>query len=345
MSDPQRTHKATPKRVQEFRKRGDIALSRDVVSAATLTGGVIGLIACSGGTAGALLELTRDAALATDGRPAGWLLNASAKAFATAAFPAVIGAAIAAVLSMLLQLGWPPAFKSISFDPSKLSPISNLKNAFGLGSIARRTGAAIAKIVLVGVIVVLVLRSGITLHALDAGGIGAVAWAVTSRVLWFVLGALVLIAAVDYWLTRRKLTNQMMMTSDEVKREHKDSEGDPMLKGKRKAKARELAKRRIAAVVPTADVVVVNPTHYAVALRYDESQDRAPIVLAKGIDDEALRIREIARQHGVPVLERPPLARALHKHVKEGRQVPSNLYRAVAEVLAYVYKLRHGGNS
>jgi flagellar biosynthetic protein FlhB len=96
--------------------------------------------------------------------------------------------------------------------------------------------------------------------------------------------------------------------------------------------------------VPTADVVVVNPTHYAVALRYDENKDRAPIVVAKGMDETAEKIREIARQKGIPILSRPPLARALHKHVKEGRAIPGNLFRAVAEVLAYVYKLRAGGN-
>ena len=115
-----------------------------------------------------------------------------------------------------------------------------------------------------------------------------------------------------------------------------------MVKGKRRHKMRELARRRIAVAVAKADVVVVNPSHYAVALRYDEKQDRAPIVLAKGVDELAEKIREVARQHSVPVLPRPPLARALYKHVKENRPVPANLYKAVAEVLAYVYRLRRG---
>jgi flagellar biosynthetic protein FlhB len=141
------------------------------------------------------------------------------------------------------------------------------------------------------------------------------------------------------------MKTQMMMSADELKREHKESEGDPMVKSRRRQRAREMAKRRIAVTVPTADVVVVNPTHYAVALRYDDTSDRAPIVVAKGVDEVAARIREIARKHGVPVMSRPPLARALHKHVKEGRPVPANLYRAVAEVLAYVYRLRGGKRS
>jgi flagellar biosynthesis protein FlhB len=161
-------------------------------------------------------------------------------------------------------------------------------------------------------------------------------------VLWFVVPALAVVAAVDYMLSRRKINEQMKMTSEEVKREHRESDGDPMMKGKRKQKMKELAKRRMAAAVATADVVIVNPTHYAVALRYDDKQDRAPVVVAKGMDESADKIREVARQKGVPILSRPPLARALHKHVKEGRAIPSNLYKAVAEVLAYVYRLKRG---
>jgi flagellar biosynthetic protein FlhB len=118
-----------------------------------------------------------------------------------------------------------------------------------------------------------------------------------------------------------------------------------MVKGRRRQRMREMAKRRMAAAVKTADVVLVNPTHYAVALRYDDKEDVAPVVVAKGTDEQADKIREIARQNGIPVLSRPPLARALYKHVKEGRTVPSNLYRAVAEVLAYVYRIRHRGNA
>jgi flagellar biosynthesis protein FlhB len=158
-----------------------------------------------------------------------------------------------------------------------------------------------------------------------------------------VLAMMVAIAAVDYFLARRRMNEQMKMSADEVKREHKESEGDPMIKGKRKQRMRELAKRRMAKAVATADVVIVNPTHYSVALRYDENKDRAPVVVAKGVDEQAAKIRELARSHGVPVMSRPPLARALHKHVKEGAPIPANLFKAVAEVLAYVYRIKRGG--
>ncbi len=331
--------------MREFRKRGEIALSRDVVTAAALTGGTIALLACSGMAANALLDLTRDAATATDGSDFVDMPSAALHSFLVASAPVMLGAAAGALAAMLAQLGWPPAFKKLSFDLGRISPLANLKNVFSLAQVTRRTGSAVAKLVVVGVIVVTVPRNGVGTHALDAASLGAVAWTLIRKALWLVVGALGALAAIDYFLARRKIMAQMRMTPDEAKREHREQEGDPMLKGKRKARMRELAKRRMAANVAKADVVVVNPTHYSVALRYDETKDAAPIVVAKGIDEQAARIREIAREHGVPVLSRPPLARALHKHVKEGRPVPSNLYRAVAEVLAYVYRLRRGGNA
>jgi flagellar biosynthetic protein FlhB len=342
VADSQRTQKATPKRVREFRKRGDIALSRDMVSTATMAGGFIALVACSGMAARALLELTRKAAMASDGGDATGLPSATLHGFLLAAGPAMVGAAAGALIAMLSQLGWPPAFKTPSFDLAHISPLRNLPNTFGLAGMVRRSGAALAKLALVGAIVAMALRHHVLSDGFEAGQLGAFAWGLVRRTMWLVLGALGALAAVDYYLARRRMTAQMRMSPDEVKREHREQEGDPMVRGRRKARMRELARRRIAVAVATADVVVVNPTHYAVALRYDDRTDAAPVVVAKGVDEQAEKIREIARNKSVPVLSRPPLARALYKHVKEGRAVPANLYRAVAEVLAYVYRIRRG---
>lgn len=344
MADPQRTHKPTPKRIREFRKRGEIALSRDVVSAATLTGGFIALIAYAGAARGALLDLTRNAALASDGSDAADIGSAALHSFLAATVPVMIGAAAAAVIAMLAQLGWPPAFKLPGFDLGRMSPLTNLPNTLSPSGMVRRTGSALAKLVVVGAIVVVALRHRVVTGGLEAAGLGAMAFALIRRAMWLVIGVLIAIAAVDYILARRRLGAQMRMTPEELKREMREQEGDPMVKGRRRAKMRELAKRRIQIAVAKADVVIVNPTHYAVALRYDDKQDAAPVVVAKGVDEQAEKIREIARSKGVPVLSRPPLARALYKHVKEGRAVPSNLYRAVAEVLAYVYRLRQRGS-
>lgn len=345
VSDPQKTHKPTPKRVKEYRKRGDIAMSRDLVSAVTMGGAVIMLIATSGVAFAALLDLTRRATLASDGAAQLGLPRASLHAFLAATAPALIGAAVGAVLSILGQLGWPPAFKSLSFDLGRMSPMNNLIGAFGMSSMMRRTGTAVAKLVVIGAIVTLAVRHGLADGAMGAGELAATISHLVARALWFVLGALVTLGAADYFLSYRKKAGEMKMSTDEIKREMRENDGDPHVKGRRKQKMKELAKRRIAINVAKADVVVVNPTHYAVALRYDDKRDRAPIVVAKGVDELAEKIREVARQHGVPILPRPPLARALHKSVKEGREVPANLYKAVAEVLAYVYRVRRGGRS
>lgn len=344
VADPQRTHKATPKRIREFRKRGEIALSRDVVSAATLAGGFIGMVAYAGAARSALLDLARDAALATDGTTAIDLAAEAVHGFVIAAGPTMVGAAIGALIGIVTQLGWPPAFKLPGFDLGRMSPIANLPNTFSPLGMARRTGSALAKLVVVGAIVWSALRHRVVADGLEASSLGALAFDLIRRVMWLVLGTLGVLAAADYFMARRRIDAQMRMTTDEVKREMRESDGDPMVKGRRKARMRELAKRRMAAAVSRADVIVVNPTHYAVALRYDDKQDAAPVVVAKGVDEQAEKIREIARKHAVPVLSRPPLARALYKHVKEGRAVPANLYRAVAEVLAYVYRLRQRGS-
>jgi flagellar biosynthetic protein FlhB len=343
VSDSNRTHKATPKRVREFRERGDLALSRDLVSAAALLGGAGALVACAGATGSALLDLTRRASLATDGHDALGLPSAALHGFLLAAGPVLLGAAAVALVAILAQLGWPPAWKTLSFDLGRISPVANLRSTFALSAMARRTLTALAKLALVAAIVAGVLAHGISTHASDAGTLGASAWHLISRALLLVLGALLLLGAVDYGMARRRIAAKMRMTTDEAKREQREQDGDPVVRGRRKQRMRELARRRMAAAVAKADVVVVNPTHYAVALRYDESTDRAPVVVAKGTDEAAEKIRAVARQSGVPILSRPPLARALHKHVKEGRTVPANLYKAVAEVLAYVYRLRRRG--
>jgi flagellar biosynthetic protein FlhB len=328
--------------MQDFRKRGDIALSRELVSAGALSGAVIGLLVWSGSALSTLMSFTRDTVVGSDGRDASWIPSAATHAFMSCTAPALIGACVVSLVAICLQLGWPPALKGIKADLSRMSPMKNLQQAFGLAGAGKRTATTLLKLSAIGGIVMVAILGGLVPSTVEPQELGAIAWQIVRRALLIVVGVIVAIAAVDYVLARRRMTAQMRMTTDEIRREHKESEGDPVVKGRRRQRMREMAKRRIAVTVPKADVVVVNPTHYAVALRYDEKSDRAPMVVAKGVDEVAARIREIARKSGVPVLSRPPLARALHKHVKEGRSVPPNLYRAVAEVLAYVYRVRGG---
>jgi len=152
--------------------------------------------------------------------------------------------------------------------------------------------------------------------------------------------ALIVVALIDYSYQRTRWFNQLKMTREEVKQEHKEQEGSPEIKSKRKSMYRELTLNRVMEEVPLADVIVTNPTHFAVALRYDSDKEGAPRVVAKGLDAMALVIRRVARQNSVPIVENRPLARALHREVKVGRPIPESFYQAVAEVLAYVYRIR-----
>jgi len=154
------------------------------------------------------------------------------------------------------------------------------------------------------------------------------------------VSALIIIAIIDVPYQLWNYTRKLKMTRQEVKQEHKESEGDPVLKGKIRQLQRAAARRRMMSAVPTADVVVTNPTHFAVALKYNEGAMKAPTVVAKGTEEVAARIRDLARESGVAILEAPPLARALHYHTEIGDEIPESLYTAVAEVLAYVFQLR-----
>jgi len=341
VSESEKTQKPTPKRVREFRKRGDIALSKDVVSAATFSGGAIALLVTGASGWAAIRGLARDVAMSADGLNHDGLNSEAFHAFTSATFPVVIGAALGAIVAILGQLGWPPAFKGIKFDLTRINPGANLMNTFGLSAVVRRTGGAMAKMIAVGVVVALALAGTAKVHPTTPLALAGMAAASIVRVLEAVIGVLLAVAGLDYYLAKRKMTTSMKMSTDELKREHKEQEGDPHIKGKRRQKMREMAKRRMSVAVAKADVVIVNPTHYAVALKYDDKKDAAPVVVAKGMDESAEKIREVARKHGIPVISRPPLTRALHKLVKEGKPVPANLYRAVAEVLAYVYRIKN----
>lgn len=341
MSDQaERTHKPTPKRLADARKRGDVALAPDLVGAATLAGAAIALMVGASAVLDQLMALTQRVGQGADGAPTPGLAGAGLRTFVACAAPILIVASIAALVVMALQVGVPPTFKRPSFDLGRLSPAKNLGNALGGKAMGRRLAGAIAKLGGIGLIVVLLVWRPEALRMTSVADLQTVVAGLAGRALLAVTAVLAAVGVVAYVLARRRHMASLRMSSDEVKREHHENEGNPMLRGRRRARMRELAKRRIDVAVASASVVVVNPTHYAVALRYDSGGPRPPIVVAKGVDAVAARIREKARQAGVPILSRPPLARALHAAVPEGREIPAALYQAVAEVLAYVYRVQ-----
>ena len=183
------------------------------------------------------------------------------------------------------------------------------------------------------------MEQSVSTPMIEAAGLSKQVASGASRVALGAGAALAAMAVLDYFQSRRKHMKKLMMSPDEIRREMREQEGDPHVRARRRRRMRELARRRLVEV-KNADVVLVNPTEYAVALRYSARDDRAPRVLVKGRKAVAAHIRELARRAGVPILERPPLTRLIYKLVPEGREIPAQLYQAVAEVLAYVYRLR-----
>lgn len=343
-----RTLPPSQRRLEQAREEGNVGRSRELPGAALALLGAAA-IAFGGPLAierfGALVRrgLTLGAAEAFDkGRMLERLAALSLEGLLLAA-PVLLAALALAVGTSLAIGGWTFTGKPLSPDLSRLDPISGFGRLFSINSLAE-LGKAIAK---AGAITALAAWLAWTQRAEFAALVtqpfapavlGAIALLGTDA-LWFAL-ALGAIAAADVPLAIWRHHRELRMTPDEMKREYKETEGDPHVKARVKGLQREAARRRMMQEVPKADVVVTNPTHYSVALAYREGEMRAPRVVAKGQGAVALKIRELAREHGVPLLEAPPLARALHRHVELDADVPHQLYAAVAQVLAWVYQLR-----
>ena len=250
---------------------------------------------------------------------------------------------VTAALSPLLLNGWIFSLKTLQPNLSKLNPIAGIGRMFSVNSLVE-LGKAIAKSLVVGGV-----GAWVIWHNKDSVMMLIAEPLITALphlgyLLWIsfatIMGGMLLIALVDVPFQLWEHNKKLKMTKEEVRQEARESEGDPQVKGRIRNMQREMARRRMMSNIPTADVVVTNPTHYAVALSYSEKGLGAPVVVAKGSHLLAARIREIAIQNNVPILEAPPLARALHKHTELGQAIPEALYNAVAEVLAYVYQLR-----
>ncbi len=350
-SDMERTEPATGKRIERAREQGDVPRSRELATTLMLLVGGSCVWLFSGPVVTSLdrilvATLTFERAAAFDPAVLFDMLNAHILDVAISMIPLAFLMTLAAMAAPLMLGGW--LFNTSSLAPkfSKLNPISGFANMFSINSLVE-LGKAILKTLLVGTVAWLAIRG--QMDAVMNLGVESLktASAHSAQLLWIsfitMVSALILIAALDVPYQIWNYARKLRMTREEVKQEHKESEGDPHIKGKIRAMQRAMARRRMMAEVPTADVVVTNPTHFAVALKYTEGKMGAPKVVAKGADDVAAKIRELAREHKVPLLEAPPLARALHAHTEIGDEIPEALYTAVAEVLAYVFQLRTFG--
>jgi len=354
-SDLEKSELPSQRRLDQAREKGQVARSRELSTFAVLMagGGTLWFMGASftrhmTEALRAGLSINRELAFNTQ------LLIPHLYDLALATLltfsPLLLIVLLAAALSPLLLNGWLFSVEALQPNFSKLNPFSGIARMFSMQSLVELS-KAIAKSILVGGIAAWViwhnkdLVMGLGTLSVDAG-IPQMGHLISSS-LMAVIGAMLLIVLIDVPFQLWDHNKKLMMTKEEVRQESKETEGDPMVKGRIRSLQREAARRRMMSAIPTADVVVTNPTHFAVALKYTDKGSRAPVVVAKGSHLLALRIREIAQENHVPILEAPPLARALHKHTELGESIPEALYTAVAEVLAYIYQLRryekHGG--
>ena len=351
-SDAEKTEAASPKRLEQAREEGDVPRSREVATFTVLMASGCCLwfagdaivrrltaVMVSGLTLDREQILNPDAMMLRIGYDVGSVL--------LTCLPYAAAIMLVALASPVLVGGW--LFSSKAFTPNfgKLNPIRGLGNMFSKNALVELL-KAIAKTLVVGVVAWMVMQHqkdavlGLSVESLRAGSAHLISLLITAFLL--IVGALGLIAAIDGPYQMWHYANKMKMSLQEVKQEAKESDGNPQIKAKIRQMQHEMSRRRMMADVPTADVVVTNPTHYAVALKYGENSRGAPQVVAKGIDEVAAKIRELAGEHKVAILEAPALARALYKHTDIGDEIPEALYGAVAEVLAYVFQLRSYGS-
>ena len=345
-----KTEEATAKRLSDARDKGQVAMSTELVAALMLAASIGSFLVLGKGLAGAAGKLIVDglarmSALAREELTAGdfaSLLSLSVRDVSVALATLLVPVLLVGFVAGYGQVGFKITPKAIGFDPSKLSMASGAKKVFGTRG-SMRTFLGLTKVVAIGVTVATVAFMQIPKVSATTGTDATQVVKAIGHVFLMAgsAGVVVIVALslIDFIYQRFQHSKEMRMSRKEVRDEQKNSEGDPQVKARIRQVQRELASQRMMDDVPKATVIITNPTHYAVALRYEDGLDAAPTVLAKGLDFVALRIRSIAAESGVIIVEEPPLARALHRSCDIGDAVPENLFEAVAKVLAYVYRM------
>ncbi|GBD94258.1 flagellar biosynthetic protein FlhB [bacterium BMS3Abin05] len=343
----EKTEQPTPKRLEDARKKGNVSRSMEVNSAFILLTGTLTLFFVSGymfqqlsflmrHVFGGLMtyEISQSAI-----RPYAFSLMMT---FVKLIAPILLAILVVGLLVNIGQVGFLFTLEPITPKPEKLDPLKGIQKVISIRSVVELI-KGILKIFIIGYVIYLVIKGHYEDYFLlmdqSTGQIFSFMMKTIFQVsIWATL-ILIVLAAADFAYQRWNYLKDLRMTKDEVKQELKEYEGDPQVKGRIRNIQREMARKRMIADIPKADVVITNPIHYAVALKYDSEKMEAPRVLAKGSRKLALKIKEIARERGIPVVENPPLARALYKSTQIGMEIPVDLFQSVAEVLAYIYRL------
>lgn len=347
-SDLERTEAATGRRIQRAREEGQVVRSRELSTFLELLTALGVLMLLGNHFMAALSRLmetgfTLDRASVFDPGLMLARLYAQFLDVLLAFLPLLLALLLASVLAPLLLSGWNFTLKPLTPNFSRLDPVGGLRRMFSVNALVELAKAVLKSLLIGGVAAWVIWQSMDSFFALPGEPLPVAIRHVGSLVAFtalIVVGAFVFLVIADVPYQFWHYAKSLRMTKEEVRQEVKESEGDPQIKSRIRAMQREAARRRMMAEVPKAQVVVTNPTHFAVALRYEEKRMAAPQVVAKGSALLASRIVELAREHHVPVVEAPALARALYRHTDVGDEVPQRLYTAVAQVLAYVYQLR-----
>jgi flagellar biosynthetic protein FlhB len=347
-SGGERTEEPSPRRLQEARERGNVPRSRELTNFATMIGGSVALIATGSSLGGGMQRLMREF-MAVDPRrledPQSMMSSlGDAAIIALGALLPIFAVLIALVLLASVALGgWNFSPAALMPDFTRMSPLEGLKRLFGLHGVTE-LGKALLKCVLVGGVCTAVVAwlfgdvlalGRMAPRAAIGRGAGLLSWAFV-----WLCASLALVALVDVPLQIFQYKRALRMTRQELRDEAKEHDGRPETKQRIRQMQQLLARRRMMHNVPTADVVIVNPTHFAVALKYEQTNMRAPRVVAKGADFVAQNIRRIAEEHRVPIFDSPKLARALYRSTDLNREIPQGLYLAVAQVLSYIFRIR-----
>lgn len=348
-SSEEKTEKATPKKRSDQRKEGNIFQSKEVIIAVSLIVSFLAFRLLFPLIKKTLSDTMREF-FSLAGTQKEFTIADGSKffvdgclAFAKAALPLLLIAGASAIIATIAQTKGLFSTKSLKPKFSRMNPLSGLKNMVSIKGMVELL-KSILKIILLFYIIYLSISGEIkTLPKMfdmtteeTVGTIGKILWGIIIKV----TVAYVFLAGFDYLYQRWSYEKQLRMSKQEIKEEYKMTEGDPKVKGQIKQKQQQMARQRMIQAVPQADVVIRNPTHFAVALKYDPKKSIAPVVIAKGADTLALKIIEIAEQHNIVIMENRPLARALYSEVDLDREIPQEFYNPVAEVLAYVYSLR-----
>jgi flagellar biosynthesis protein FlhB len=345
-----KSEKPTARRLRKAREKGQVSRSKEVPAAAALLT-VLLMLAYFGNKILQTLQVEMRQLLSspvpseiTDSYLRGLFWNATTLRTAIAVLPIMLAAMAVSVTSNVLQGGWVFSAEALGFHFERLGFKNGLNKIFSKNGIVELS-KSLALIAAVSFISYRVISQHASLYPrlvlMDAKNLFYCTSSITYQIFIRVAVLMIVLAIIDYCFQKYRFTEQMKMSKQEVKEELKEMEGDPTTKGRIRRIQREMARKRMMTDVPKSDVIITNPTHYAVALSYKLDSMEAPKVVAKGVGFLALRIRELAQMHGIPIVENKPLAQNLYKSVSIGEYIPGNLYRAVAEILAYIYKAKN----